>query len=62
MPSIMYMIMHNIIKYILIYLEDKDMADYFGYIYMSLFLLSIIIREICINYYVYHSDHAAILT
>ena len=50
------------IKYILIYLEDKDMADYFVYIYMSLILLSIIIREISLNYKEYYSDYAAVLS
>ena len=44
------MVASILIKYILIYLEDKDMADYFGYIYTSLILLSIIIRIISINY------------
>ena len=38
------------------------MTYYFGYIYMSLILLSIIIREISLNYKEYHSDYAAVLS
>ena len=53
---------YTYLLYILIYLEDKDMADYFVYIYMSLILLSIIIREISLNYKEYYSDYAAVLS